>query len=257
MERRLKQEVHRRNRAWLPSRLELEPGYTARFDIPGYADPYGRGIPTSIKSACFKHGFGQALLHLADAVRIVELANVETMRLLVAFYEQAGAQKVFREVREYLITGDEWGTLAGHTPVAAVEAFATALKVSSADQARVLGREWQRHMADRYPQTALRWNPKIGKQQRRLQCSVHLRDLEAVIADPTRIKVFGAPLDPPGMVRPPWLRPVSRHMWGDGMRLPVVIASGPRQRHLADSPTPTLDAEESAQTLQRTRVRPR
>ncbi len=229
IERVLKAEFERRSRHVLPSHLPVETVHTARFDVPGYMDPYGKGIPTSIKSAKARHN--NALVYLADALRIVDLANFETTRLMVALYEQRGNKKFFMEVREYLITGDEWETLTGGVPPEMLVEYSKALKGGSATEARLEARQWKLRMRELFPDTPMRWNAKIdSKNQRRLQCSLHLKDLEAVIADKSRIRVFGAPADPPGMVRPPFLQPISRHVWGQGQRFPLVLFSPPRAR---------------------------
>lgn len=229
IERLLKQEFQRLNTNWLPHSLPIEPEHTARFDVPGYVDPYGRGIPTSIKSAKLRRG--QALVCLSDATRIADLANFETTRLLVALYEQTQGKKVFQEVREYLITGSEWKTLTGGVPADVLASFNEAIKLKDPTQARAVARQWKERLAEEYPDTLMRWNPKIDSgTQRRLQCSMYLTDLDSVVADPDRIKVFGAPNDPPGLVRAPHLRAVSRHLWGNGLRFPVVLDSPPRRR---------------------------
>lgn len=229
IERLIKREFQRLNTGWLPSRLPIEPEHTARFDVPGYVDPYGRGIPTSIKSA--KLNRGQALVCMSDATRIADLANFELTRLLLALYDQVGGQKIFREVREYLITGEEWKSLTGGVPADTLASFNESIKLPDAIKSRAVAREWKTRLAADYPDTPMRWNPKIGSgNQRRLQCSVYLSDLDAVVADPSRVKVFGAPKDMPGHVRAPHLRAVSRHLWGDGLRFPVVLDSPPRRR---------------------------
>ena len=169
IERLIKREFQRLNTGWLPGRLPIEPEHTARFDVPGYVDPYGRGIPTSIKSA--KLNRGQALVCLSDATRIADLANFDVTRLMVALYDQVGAQKVFREVREYLITGEEWRALTGGVPSDVLASFNEAIKLPDASKARAVAREWKARLATDYPNTPMRWNPKIGSgNQRRLQC---------------------------------------------------------------------------------------
>lgn len=235
IERRIKQEFQRLNTGWLPAHLSIDPAHTARFDVPGYVDPYGQGIPTSIKSAKLRNG--KALICMSDATRIADLASFETTRLLVALYEQEGSQKVFREVREYLITGEEWKTLTGGVPADVLASFHEAIKLESATKARAVARKWKARLATDYPDTPMRWNPKIGSgNQRRLQCSLHLADLEHAVQDPSRIKVFGAPKDPPGRPRPPHLRAESRHLWGNGLRLPIVLDSPPRVRYTKKKP---------------------
>lgn len=227
IEKRLKAEFQRYTQQWLPDHLPLETEYTARFDVPGYADPDGKGIPTSIKSAKLRQG--NALVCLADATRIADLVNFPLTRLLLALYEQKGNEKVFAEIREYQITGEEWEDLLGGVSAETLMGFHQALRQSNADQARRTAREWKRHMAEEFPDAKVRWNPKIdSKNQRRLQCSVHLRDLESSIQDPRRIRVYGAPVDPTGVVRPVHLQPKSSQLWGDGLTLPVVLHSPPR-----------------------------
>lgn len=237
IESRLREQFQRYNQDWLPSHLPLETEYTARFDVPGYSDPYGRGIPTSIKSAKLRHA--NALIGLADATRIADLVNFPLTRLLVALYQQQGDNKVFREVREYLVTGEEWRTLTGDVPAEALAAFNRALKLPEPGDARQVAREWKSHLAEQFPDSKIRWNPKIdSKGQRRLQCSVHLRDVEAVIEEMDRIRVFGSPQDPPGFVRPEHLLPVSEALWGADLTFPLVLHSPPRQRQSHSLPSP-------------------
>jgi len=230
IERLLKVEFDRHARSVMPSHLPIGTAHTARFDMPGYMDPYGRGIPTSIKSAKCRHH--NALIYMADALRIVDLANFETTRLLVALYQQQGEHKYFTEVREYLITGAEWERLTGGVPPELLMEYSKALKTGSVQEARAHARQWKLRMKELFPDAPIRWNAKIGSSdgQRRLQCSLHLRDIEMAIEDKHRIRVFGSPVDPPGMVRPLHLQPLSRHLWGQGLRFPVILPSPPRPR---------------------------
>lgn len=251
IERRIKREFQRLNTGWLPTHLAIDPEHTARFDVPGYVDPYGQGIPTSIKSAKLRNG--KAIICMSDATRIADLTSLETTRLMVALYEQEGPRKVFREVREYLITGEEWRTLTGGVPADILASFNEAIKLESATKARAVAKKWKARLAKDYPDTPMRWNPKIGSgNQRRLQCSIHLGDLERVVQDPKRIKVFGAPKDPPGRLRPPYLRPVSRHLWGNGLRLPIVLDSPPRVRHTKGKPPSKVKSTPSSPKPSRT-----
>lgn len=213
--------------------------YTARFDIPSHRDPYGKGLPTSIKACRFTGP--RTLVCLSDAVRISGLGDMKHMRLLVALYRQEGQEKNFSEVREYLIEGSEWRKLMGEAPTDVIEEFHEALREPDHRRARVVAREWKQRMAEDFP-SAMRWNPKIdSKNQRRLQCSVRLEDIEAVITDKSRIRVFGRAFpqsagQPP---RPAYLKPKSRHLWGDGVCLPFSIASPPRQRQPKSTPQPS------------------
>lgn len=211
------------------------PEYTARFDVGAHRDPYGQGLPSSIKTA--KYIGPRTLVCLSDAVRIASLTEVPRMRLLVALYRQEKDRKVFSEMREYLIEGDEWSKLMGEVPIDHVEAFSNAIKAPGVHtQARAVAKQWRERLAQDYP-GAMRWNAKIdSKRQRRLQCSVRLEDIEAVIANKSRIRVFGAALETPGKAalparRPAYLRPVARRLWMDGLGLPFSVKSPPRVRH--------------------------
>lgn len=227
IEKRLKAEFQRYTQQWLPNHLPLATEYTARFDVPGYSDPEGKGIPTSIKSAKLRRG--NALVCLADAPRIADLVNFPMTRVLLALYEQKGNEKVFGEIREYLIAGEEWEDLLGGVSAETLMGFHQALRQPNPEQARRTAREWKRHMAEEFPDAKVRWNPKIdSKNQRRLQCSVHLRDLEAAIQDPARIRVYGTPLGACDESRPAHLQPKSARLWGDGLVLPVTLHSPPR-----------------------------
>lgn len=207
---------------------QITSRYTAKFDIPAHRDPYGQGLPTSVKTSRFSGP--KTLVCLSDAVRIAGLAEVPRMRLLVALYQQQGEQKVFSEVREYLIEADEWRKIMGDVPVEMIEDFHLALKEPDHKKARAVAREWKKKLADEFP-SFMRWNPKIdSKNQRRLQCSVRLEDIEAVIVDKSRIRVFGQPFKQPSAPRPAYLRSKGRKLWGDGICLPFKIASPPRLR---------------------------
>lgn len=233
IERLLKAEFQRHSRSVMPSHWPVGTAHTARFDVPGYMDPYGRGIPTSIKTAKCRHN--NALVHMADALRIVDLVNFDTTRLLVTLYEQRGSKKYFSEVREYLITGQEWEQMTGGVPPEMLAEYSKAIKAGTVKEARAQARQWKLRMKELFPDAPIRWNAKIGSSdgQRRLQCSMHLRDIESLILDKSRIRVFGAPVDPPGFVRPLHLQPLSRHIWGQGLRFPLVMNSPPRLRNVA------------------------
>jgi hypothetical protein len=204
--------------------------YTAKFDVPAHRDPYGKGLPTSIKTALYSGP--KTLVYLSDAVRIVGLGQVPQMRLLVALYKQDGQQKNFSEVREYIIEANEWKALMGDVPTEMIEDFHNDLKQPDHTKARMIAREWRKKLAEEYP-SDMRWNAKVDtKNQRRLQCSVRLQDLERAITNKNRIRVFGKPFPPvKGEKKPAYLREKSRRLWGSGLCLPFRVDSPPRVRH--------------------------
>jgi hypothetical protein len=221
--------------------------YTARFDVSAHRDPYGQGLPSSIKTS--KYIGPKTLVCLSDAVRISSLSEVPKMRLLVALYRHQNDKKVFSEIREYLIEGKEWAKLMGGVPPDHIESFSKAIKIPDASSARARARVWRDRIAQAYP-GAMRWNAKIdSKNQRRLQCSVRIEDIEAAIVDKSRIRVFGTAL-PTVDPRPAYLRPVARRLWMDGMGLPFSVSSPPRLRH-PKNPAPIVPPKAPA-----TRPRP-
>ena len=229
IERLIKEQFQSRNKNLLPTSMPLEQAHTARFDVPGYVDPYKKGIPTSIKTAKIRNG--SALVCMADANRISDLINFKETRLLVLLYQQKGDYKIFNEVREYIVTGDEWESLMGGVPLDVINSFSKAIKVPEKEEAKKIVKEWKEKLAELFPSTLIKWNAKIDSHgQRRLQCSINLTDIEEIIADKKRIRVFGAPKDPKGFIRPDYLRSVSFHLWNDGMRFPFPLKSEVRKR---------------------------
>jgi hypothetical protein len=214
--------------------LPITRSHTERFDAPGYQDPYGRGAPTSVKTSKRKKN-GDAIICLADAQRITDMSNEPEMRLMVVIYDQVKDKKVFSEVREYLLRADEWRRLTGDTPKDVLKDFSKAIKLSDPVKARKVAKEWKAHLAAEFP-AILRWNPKIdSKNQRRVQCSVLASEVENVIKDKRRIRVFGHAAD--AASRPSYLRPVSTRLWGVGIELPYEISSPSRPRKAKAAPS--------------------
>lgn len=233
IEQRLIAEFPRRNPHLVLPDMGMSRDYTARFDVPGYLDPFGRGVPTSIKAASFRGP--RTIVCLADAYRTVNLGNEKRIRLMVALYRQSQDKKLVEELREYEIMGSEWAAMCGNVPLDEIEDFGDALKVGSPEEAREVAMEWKRNLAVTNP-SRMRWNHKIdSKRQRRLQCSISLSDIEASIADPGRIHVYGKAMGE--HPRPGYLIPVSDRLWGRGLHFPMVIDSPARTR----APRPVLE----------------
>lgn len=251
IEQRLIAEFPRRNPNMHLPTMALARDYTARFDVPGYLDPFGRGVPTSIKSACWRGP--RTLVCLADAVRTMSLAQEDRIRLMVALYRQDATHKSVEELREYEILGHEWTRMCGQVPVDQIEAFAADLKRGTPTEARACARAWQRELAESYP-SAMRWNPKIDSQrQRRLQCSISLQGIENAIQDRSRIRVYGRELGEGVHPRPGYLKSQSERLWGRGLHFPFTVASAARQRHAREA---TVDVTPSPATVTESRVPP-
>ena len=212
-------------RSRLSKKVPLTSSHVSRFDAPGYSDPYAQGIPTQIKTA--KKTSRGALVCLADATRIGQLADVPKTRLLVALYEQKGNKKEFSEIREYILTAAEWNAAIGGVSAEVLQMFNAAIKVKDTTAARQVAKSWKAQLAADHP-SAMRWNAKIDRKgQRRLQCSIHLADLEKLVKDRRRIRVFGRV---PGATAP--------RLWGNGTTFPIVLSSPPRVRQAKPAVAP-------------------
>lgn len=202
---------------------------TARFDLPAWRDPTRAGIPTSIKMTKRRKS-GKNQVDMADARRTVSLADVPMWRLLVGLYDQVGNKKEVREVREYLIPMDIWIEVTGDIPPHMVSRFHEALKKGSPAEARQVAAQWKTKMTQ-HSTSVLKWAAKIdSKTQRRLQCSLPLDQLEALMLErgEGEIRVYGTTVPPAGAEH---LRPVSPRLWGGlGTALPLVFDSPPRAR---------------------------
>lgn len=226
-----------------PHRFSIVRSNTAKFDIPSYEDPLGEGIPTSVKT--MKDGRGR--IDLADALRISnfrlhsktdELVDPppHMVRLVVGIFHQAGARKVFHEAREYLVTRQEWNRLWGGIPHEEVERFSKLVKEGGRDAARAAARRFNARLREIYPYAFIGLNPKISDKnnakgqfvrQRRVQCGVKLKDLEAVIEDKSRIRVY-ATRTPEHSTRAAYLQPVSNALWDTDLTFPFDLESSSR-----------------------------
>ncbi|MES2002124.1 MAG: hypothetical protein V4444_07445 [Pseudomonadota bacterium] len=145
---------------------------TAEFDVEAKFDR-DRGLPTSIKSGLGSH------VALSDARRFWKID--QEFRLLFGHYRQNGIVKHFDQVHEFLITPEILSRLRGELDAAEVERLHFGLSLSRFPVGKhVEARSWARsekaRLAGRASSIVL--NPKIdSKTQRRLQCSIKLRDL--------------------------------------------------------------------------------
>lgn len=223
-EQRITAEVERRlgPATAVAQALGVEP--TARFDLQAWRDPTGAGVPTSLKLAKRARN-GRVRVDLADARRTASLAELPAVRLLVGIYDQKGDTKVVDEVREYVLPGELWGEAAGEAPAAMIGRFHEGLKEGTVAEARASARDWKKKMTQHYP-GILRWAAKVDSTQRRLQCSVYLDELEALVSefDAATLTVYG--------------RSTTAHaaqtgalLWeAPGLALPMALPSPPRAR---------------------------
>ena len=203
---------------------------TARFDLPAWRDPTRAGLPTSIKMT---KNQTNPKIDMADAKRIVGLAGVPMWRLIVGIYDQVGDEKIVSEIRIYTISEEIWSEVTGDIPPILVSRFHDSLKEGTVEEARVAAKKRKAKLT-REVTSILKWAAKIDKSQRRLQCTLPLKPLEALILErgEGEIQVYGVPK---GTNRPDHLKPLSPRLWGGmGPSLPMVFHSPPRPRKKKD-----------------------
>lgn len=200
--------------------------HTARFDLPAWRDPTCLGLPTSIKMT---KNQSKLRVDMADAKRVVGLANVPMWRLVVGIYDQVGDKKVTSEIRVYTIPDEIWSEITGDIPPILVSRFHDSLKEGTIEEARAAAKKRKAKLTLEYP-GILRWGAKIDRTNRRLQCVLPLELLEALMLERGmgEIHVYGVPR---GTNRPDHLKPLSPRLWGGlGPSLPVSFYSPPRPR---------------------------
>jgi hypothetical protein len=154
--------------------LDAQIDYTGPWDVPTIYDSE-LNLPTSIKTSKGR------TIGLSDARRFLKIN--EPFRLIFSQYVQKDGIKHFKEIREYIITVDVLRQIIGDLTYDFVEFFHNELKKfpegkENAILARKKAREIKRESTYK---SLLKLNPKIdSKDQRRLQCSIDMIDLDKI-----------------------------------------------------------------------------
>lgn len=155
-----------------PGASDAARSATADFDIEAHFDRK-LGLPTSIKAS------GNDTIALSDARRFFGID--EDFRMIVGRYQQEGERKVFAQIHEFILGRKALGALRGQLGLAIVTAFHDGLLIDKFPRGKHKeAREWaaERKRELSGLNSLIILNPKIGANgQRRLQCSVHMRDL--------------------------------------------------------------------------------
>lgn len=142
-----------------------------RFDI-GREDDLERGIPTSIKST------GNNIIGLSDARSFWESFRFMPYRMIVGAYRQKGNRKVFDLIYEIIFHSKYRSHVLGDVSEDDITQFHNRLRQfgpgpDAQKQASAWAQERKQLLEERIGLVTL--NPKIdSKNQRRLQCSIHL-----------------------------------------------------------------------------------
>ncbi|MBI3622464.1 hypothetical protein HY212_00085 [Candidatus Pacearchaeota archaeon] len=165
-------------KAQFPGSSDSSRGRDSFFDIEGRYDKIKK-LPTSIKLSINNN------IAMADARKFYD--NKKTMRLLIGFYKQMGNIKNVEKAKVYIITEEELEIIKGGYTQEEIYSFHEKLKLFGPGQhleAREFGSQEVHRLKQLHPNALLRLNPKVdSKNQRRLQCSINLSDLEKVVVD--------------------------------------------------------------------------
>lgn len=149
---------------------------TQRWDIPAEINQPPRSrfpqshllLPVSVKS-CKEN----SAINLGDAVR--QRSTTEPFLLLVGFWVQTSAEfKTFTHIDVALMDPATWNGLWGNASLDLVTELSDLVRDTSPSikQARARAREWKARHSEILGTSAISLNPKINKDQRRLQCSL-------------------------------------------------------------------------------------
>jgi hypothetical protein len=145
--------------------------HTNKWDIPAKE---GR-LPVSIKTT------KNNTVGLSDARRIFDIDC--DWKLIVGVYKQSGSFKQFVEIREYIITANVFDFVKGTISGEEIENFHNTL-LSFPKGHHKKARLWARNKKNELQSKSsfITLNPKIdSKNQRRLQCSIKMTDLDSII----------------------------------------------------------------------------
>lgn len=179
------------------------PGYTQKWDIPAAANRAHGGVPANPKA--IKYG---AAVDLGDALR--QFAIDEPFLLVLGFWQQRGDEKHFVNLVAPLVTPEKWRELWHPVTLEDLRRLDALIKDTSRPLAET--RRLAREMKSRPPftQAVMQVNPKVGTDQRRLQCSLRFKDVFKHLAPDADSRVQEKPT-----------------LWG--LPFPGPIASPPRR----------------------------
>ncbi|MEM0965477.1 MAG: hypothetical protein AAGJ81_04945 [Verrucomicrobiota bacterium] len=144
----------------------FDRGYTDEWDIPGGANLRNPGVPISVKLI----QWGSSV-YLGDAVR--QRSIREPFELVVGFYEKDGEERKLVALHQLEFSPEEWDRYWGDISLEELEELSSRIKGGSIEQAQ----EYARVRASELREQSVVFsvNPKINKDQRRVQCSVPFR----------------------------------------------------------------------------------
>jgi hypothetical protein len=141
----------------------FQRGYTDDWDIPGSANLQNPGVPISVKFMEWKNS-----IYLGDAGR--QFAVNEPFEMVVGFYQKVEGEKQIVALHHLSFTPEQWQQMWGEITAVELAAFSERIKQGSIEAAQDYARP---HAAELRKKSGIfSINPKINKDQRRIQCSI-------------------------------------------------------------------------------------
>lgn len=141
----------------------FERGYTDDWDIPGSANLQNPGVPISVKFIEWKNS-----IYLGDALR--QYSINEPFEMVVGFYRKQDGEKQMVALHHLKISQEQWRKMWGEITAEELAAFSERIKQGTISEAQDYAR--QHAAALREKSGIFSINPKINKDQRRIQCSI-------------------------------------------------------------------------------------
>lgn len=141
----------------------FERGYTDDWDIPGSANLQNPGVPISVKFMEWKNS-----IYLGDALR--QFAINQRFEMVVGFYRQVDGQKKVVAVHHIKFTPEQWRQMWGEITAEELTAFSNRIKQGTIESAQDYARPHAAALREKSGIFSI--NPKINKDQRRIQCSI-------------------------------------------------------------------------------------
>jgi len=141
-------------------------GYTDDWDIPGSANLQNPGVPISVKFMEWKNS-----IYLGDAGR--QFAIDQPFEMVVGFYQKVDGAKQIVAVHHLSFSPEQWRTMWGEVTAQELAAFSARIKEGTIEAAQDYARPHAAELRQRSGIFSI--NPKINKDQRRIQCSILFR----------------------------------------------------------------------------------
>ena len=138
-------------------------GYTDDWDIPGSANLQNPGVPISVKFIQWKNS-----IYLGDAGR--QFAIDQPFEMVVGFYQKVDEEKQIVALHHLHFTPEQWRNMWGEITGEELATFSERIKSGTIQSAQDYARP---HAAELRKKSGIfSINPKINKDQRRIQCSI-------------------------------------------------------------------------------------